>query len=781
MKPINSINNKIKVLLVEDVQADRIMIAKAIINAGYNSDLKFAENIDDALTLAFAHNFDCILLDYFYSTSGNGLDFIKTYQARGGQAPIVIITSHNDLNLAVETMKSGASDYISKQDLTGDSIVKSFNYLLRLKAAEESRLAAERALMESEMRMKSIIDRSPVIVFTIDSGGYFRLFKGRGVASINIKQQQIIGRNIQDIGHLIPVRYSDYREALLGKELMHRVEVNNHFFDVNYIPVCDHLGKITSMMGVAIDITDFKRNEVELKNTIEVTETESKIKQQFLANMRHEKRTPIHGILCQSDFILKTTLNTDQRKYLNLIKQSADNLLVIVNDVLDLSKIQADKMSFEEIPFNLLESLQSTIATLLPKAQEKGIDLKLEIGKNVFTELTGDPVRLSQIINNLVGNAIKFTEKGKVLVNVNNKEENENYSLLEFKVIDTGIGIPSQFLPEIFESFTQAGNDVSRKYGGTGLGLAIAKQLVEQQNGTITVQSKINEGTVFTFNIPYKVNRATKKINEIRIPRMMNETTTKKLNILVAEDNDINRFIIKKMIDDWGYNHEFATTGVEVIEKLSKSHFDLILMDVEMPEMNGYQATELIRKEMPATKNLIPIIAMTGHAMNGEKEKCLKAGMNDYISKPFQGDELRKKIIDCAELNSKKEMPKLNPSFQNEKRYTNLNFLLEISDGNDTFFKEFITLFLNSAPVAINDLETSLMKKDWEMMRQVAHKIKPSFNYVGLTELNKIAARIEDLAKKQSNLDELPSLINTIKNTCEIAYQELKQEIKIAA
>ena len=493
---------KIKLLLVEDVQADRIMITRAIQQAGFDAEMKFAENIDDALTLAFAHSFDCILLDYYYPTSGNGIDFIKTYQARNGIAPIVIVTSHNELALAVETMKSGASDYISKQDLSVEQIIKSFNYILRLKSAEESRQSAERALMESELRMKNIIERSPVIVFTIDGGGFFKLFKGQGAAHINVKPEEIIGHNIQDVSHKIPMRYDDYKIALAGKELVYRVEVNNIFFDVNYIPVHNAAGKIISMMGGAIDITDFKRNEEALQNTIELTESASKVKEQFLANISHELRTPIHGISCLTDFVLKTNLTADQRKYLDLVQRSADNLLVIVNDILDLSKIQADRMTFEEISFDFADTIQTSIASFSPIVAEKNIALDLTIHENVPSTVNGDPVRLTQIINNLVGNAIKFTEQGSVHLFIQCKQENDEYAMLEFEVKDTGIGMPTHVLPTIFESFQQAGSDINRKYGGTGLGLTISKKLIEQQNGNITVQSKINEGTTFTFNIP---------------------------------------------------------------------------------------------------------------------------------------------------------------------------------------------------------------------------------------------------------------------------------------
>lgn len=767
---------KINVLLVEDVQSDRLMIAKAISNTGFNCEMKFAENIDDALTLSFLHHFDCIFLDYYFPTNGSGLDFIKTYQSRGGQSPVVIITSHTDIHLAVETMKSGASDYLCKQDITSEQVAKSIRYLIKLREANECRAIAERALRQSELQMKSIIERSPVIVFSIDNAGFFKMFKGQGATDINVIPQQIIGCNIQDIDHLIPVRYNDYCDAIAGKKMNHRAEIRNRFYDVNFIPSDNGSGKSSSMMGVAIDITDFKRQEVELLNTLEMTEDEARMKEQFLANMSHELRTPIHGIICLTDFVLKTDLTEDQQHYLELAKKSADSLLIIVNDILDLSKIRADKLHFEEIQFDLTETIEMSASAFKPAAIEKNLELKINISENVPASVTGDAYRLTQIINNLVGNAIKFTEKGSVSMNVHCKEKNEQYSLMQFEICDTGIGIPSHVLPSIFQSFSQAGNDITRKYGGTGLGLAITKQLVEQQNGNISVQSKVGEGSAFTFSIPYKTFSEAKQVNTTTTISGMNNTNTKKLNILVAEDNDINRFIIKKMIDDWGYNYEFAMTGAEVTVKASDHSYDIILMDVEMPEMNGYDATTFIRNNLPQGKNNIPIIAMTGHAMNGEKEKCIEAGMTDYISKPFQPDDLHNKILDCVENFSTTAMTN-TPVSEIAQRCINLDFLTEISDGNEAFFNDFIHLFLKNAPLSITDMEQAFKNKEWETLRQAAHKIKPSLNYVGLKEISKAAARVEEFAKKMMQLDEIPALLNVIRTTCEMAYEELRQEL----
>lgn len=767
---------KLNILLVEDEPADRMMISKAVNDSGFDVDIKFSENVEDALTMTSIHSFDCILLDYYFSNTSNGFEFIKAFRTRGGDAPIIMVTSYNEPALVVESMKMGVADYIAKKDISPESMAKSFHYILRLREAEANRVLAEKALLESELRLKTIVDRSPVIVFTIDGNGYFKLFKGRGVSVLSIGPENIIGHNIKDIWHHLPITLTDYQTAIQGIRYNCQAEVNKHHFEINFIPVINHNQKITSMMGVAIDITDYKKNEEELLNTIEITEAAARIKEQFLANMSHEIRTPIHGIISLINFVNKTQVNSDQKKYLDLINRSADNLLSIVNDILDLSKIEAGKMNIEEIPFDFNETVNSCIETLSVKANEKNLSIHLHIDKSVPQCVTGDPVRLVQVLNNLVGNAVKFTDKGQINVDCSVTASNEECSVVQVIVKDSGIGIAASKLPYIFESFTQAGTDVARKYGGTGLGLTIAKKLIEQQDGSIHADSTVNEGTTFTFTIPYKISHTinnTMTVNKTPLQNMSH------LHILIAEDNDINRFIIEKMIVDSGARLTFATSGEETVRAVSREEFDIILMDIEMPGMNGYQATEIIRNELKM--KTIPIIAMTGHAMAGEKNKCIESGMTDYISKPFQSADLAMLITKWTNQNSEAAASSENENTEAQMQnttYTNLGFLREISDGNETFFKEFIQLFLASAPQSIADMEKWYAESNWENLRQVSHKIKPSFNYIGLKELNQAAARIEECSKKQDNIDEIKPLIDKIKTICKAAFVELEMEIK---
>lgn len=780
----------IKVQIIEDYQQDISILENAIKQSGLEIDITVSRTIEEAIEVTSKNNFDCIFLDYYFPKQ-NGSDFLRYYSSKNKSGNIIMVTSQEDVHMAVECMKLGASDFLTKNQITPASIGKSLRYVLKIKEAREDAERAEAALLESEFKLKNIIAKSPIILFNIDKTGKITLFRGKAAFNLSIKPEAVIDRNLSEFTNELPIRREDFNKACTTNETNYKTAVNGHHFDVNYIPIRNEDKQINGMMGVAIDITSFIKNEEELMNTIEVKEGSAKIKEQFLANMSHEIRTPIHGIISLTQFVLNTSISEEQKKYLDLIRKSADTLLVIVNDILDLSKIDSGKLVFEETPFSIKDTLQTAVASFIPKTTEKNIELKTEVSKNLPDTLAGDPVRLTQIINNLLGNAVKFTDKGSVRIVVNTLEQNSTHIVLEFRISDTGIGIPAHKIDSIFESFTQAGDDITRKYGGTGLGLTITKQLIERQNGTIHVESIANEGTTFIFHIPYKIciennqEIVKEKKNIIHLPS--------ELKVLIAEDHDINRFIIEKMFKEWGLTPTFAITGVEAVKAAKEQIFDVILMDIEMPDMNGYRATEIIRAELPYPNNTVPIIAMTGHAMAGEKEKCIGIGMNDYLSKPFKPEDLKQRIADLtgksvinntpdeqaqSAVTAAKETAPIAETSVGSRPLINLDFLKEISENNDQFFIEFIQMFLQNTPASISEIENAISNQNWEAIRQAAHKMKPSFNYVGLKELSGISAKIEDLAKRNEDMEMIKTNIEQIKKVCEIAYTELEHEIK---
>ncbi len=766
----------IKILIVDDDEVDRKMIIRALKLSGFGADVSVATDIESGETLAKNIKFDCIFLDYNLPGS-NGFQFLDNHISGENTTPVIMVTSIGDEKLAVESIKKGAFDYVPKNNITPEYITQLLRNALQSTRRKNQFNTSENTDISSGNQLESVISKTPLILFSLDQTGIFTLFKGRGIENLEIQPDKIVGKSIFETGTNIPIQVKEYTNALQGNSACSHIKVNDCHYEVHFLPVFDNNKCIVTMNGVAMDITLVKKNQEELQSLLSSAEETQKIKEQFLANMSHEIRTPIHGILSLSEILLKTRLDDEQSRYLAAIKKSADNLLVIINDILDLSKIEAQKMTFENVRFNLRETVNMVCEMFKPKAIEKNIELKINIDESLPAFLSGDQVRLSQVLNNLAGNAIKFTDKGIVKLEVSSGEINEKYCLVNFKISDTGIGIPQHKLNSIFDSFTQAGDEITRKYGGTGLGLSICKKLIELQGGRISVESKINEGSVFTFSLSFENIGAdvTTKAGD----KILNEKYTgRPIKILVVEDNDINRLVISTIAKDWGFILENAVNGSQAIDKVSENNYDLILMDIEMPGMNGYETTNYIRKNLSASKSNIPILAMTAHANTEEKEKCFHAGMNDYISKPFETAEFKNKIIALISTSVQgNETGVTKEELLPAQKCINLNYLREISENNESFFKDFINLFLKNAPVSISEMEAALQQNDWEKLRQSAHKIKPSLSYLGMKEIHLAAVSIEENAKKQINLTEIPALLSKIKTTCKKAFAELEQEL----
>lgn len=389
---------------------------------------------------------------------------------------------------------------------------------------------------------------------------------------------------------------------------------------------------------------DEKRKKAEQDMLIAKLEAEKakKIQEQFLANMSHEIRTPINGVIGMTQLINVTQLTEEQREYVDLINESASNLLVIINDILEITKMRASKIVLEEVNYSVRDTARMLTKIFGLKAVQKGIALNCEIAAEVPAVLCGDPVRLNQILTNLINNAIKFTEKGEVTLRISTRKEDKENITLKFDVQDTGIGIPEEKLESIFESFTQASNETTRKYGGTGLGLTISKQLIELQGGEISLLSTAGKGSTFSFYLPMK--RADETMLPVKATDMNAPSTLlNNRKILLAEDNLINQKVASTLLFKQGALVDIANNGREVIEMLGKKEYHIVLMDIQMPEMDGYETTEFIRKSAAAF-NAIPIIALTASALSSEKSRCIECGMNDYLTKPFRAQELYEKI-----------------------------------------------------------------------------------------------------------------------------------------
>lgn len=429
--------------------------------------------------------------------------------------------------------------------------------------------------------------------------------------------------------------------------IMHNNKLKDVYFNFVYQPYLEADESISGITIIAYEVTDHHNVKAELieskcvaEHKTEVAEEALKFKQQFLANMSHEIRTPMNSIVGFTSVLLKTELNGKQKEYLDAIKKSGESLIILINDILDLAKVDAGKMIFSKKPFNLEECVLDIFCLLELKCQENNLEFTKTWDDSIPKTLLGDAVRLRQIILNLISNAIKFTPQGKINMSIRIVKEDTKEIALEFIVSDTGIGIPENRLSHIFNNFEQASDEISKEYGGTGLGLSIVKQLVELQGGSLFVESKVGEGSTFGFQMNFSKTNETIPAEPALILKTGNEM--KIIKVLVAEDIALNQMLIKLILADFGFECEIADNGKVVIEKLKESHYDIILMDLQMPEMNGFEATDYIRNTMNL---LIPIIALTADVTTIDIEKTKKVGMNDYISKPIDEELLYSKIM----------------------------------------------------------------------------------------------------------------------------------------
>ncbi len=473
-------------------------------------------------------------------------------------------------------------------------------------------------------------------------------------------------------------------------------------------------------------------------------EQSERFKQQFLANMSHELRTPMNAVMGMTHILLLKQPREDQLKYLNSVMRSSKNLLVILNEILDISKIEAGKMELEHTDLSLENVLEQVVATLGYRAEEKGIALITDCDPGIPPVLVGDPVRLQQILLNLTGNAIKFTEKGEVVLRVQLRNRKDSLCRLLFSVRDTGIGMTPEQTAVVFESFRQASSDTTRKYGGTGLGLSISKHLVTLFGGDISVESEPGKGSVFHFEIELGISTNTAVAGQETLsPDMLD--AMKGIRVLVAEDNQYNLIVATETLELKipEVRVTAALNGLEALEKCNTEQFDLILMDVHMPVMDGLEATRRIRE----TNKNIPILALTASVIKSEVQSCLDCGMTGWIPKPFRDSEFFGKIYNALHGNKEVllELPEeeATETMAPSAGMINLRFLEELTGGNRARIRKYIELYLESARTILPQIEANLAGGDYERLRRLVHTIKPQFRMVGLPHTGELAARIE--------------------------------------
>lgn len=652
--------NEIRILLVEDDDVDVLAFKRLLKKAGIQNKLTTFSYPKEAIIdyTANFNEYDCAFIDY-QLPGANGLTLLLALKEIHDEIPMVVLTSHGDEKIAVEMMKAGAFDYFPKSDLNVQKLKGLIDSTRRWLILNKEKYVIQHKLEEHQRFVNKVTKSSPNIIFVYDVIKKKNIYSNRNVyTELGYSEEQI-----EELGNGVfrKILHEDDKNKLdifLNKlcnsiediilEFEYRLkdaEGNwQWFLDRNSVFRRSPDGKPIELIGTSINITSRKKVEEELLEAKQLAENAVRIKSDFLSNMSHEIRTPMNAIMGLTEILMDSGFTGQDLENLKTIKLSADNLIVIINDILDYSKMDVGKVKVEPIDFLMEDQLNFIKKSIEKKVSAANINFVLTCESNVPAALVGDPYRLNQILLNLLSNAVKFTHKGKVELNISVLDQVEDGKLtLCFKVIDTGIGIPGDKLNSIFESFTQANIFTTRNYGGTGLGLAISQKLVELMGGKIKVESTEGIGSVFTVFIPFMITREISKT--IPQKRKFNKSL-KEINILVVEDQRINQMVIKQILNKWSNPHVIVSNGEEAIKMLGERDFDLVCMDLQMPVCDGYEATHRIRNKLVKVRDHnIPIIALSADALPETRKKVLDVGMNDYITKPPDLEELYKKII----------------------------------------------------------------------------------------------------------------------------------------
>lgn len=637
-------------------------------------------------------------------------------------------------------------------------IVKDITEKRRIES-ELKKIEAERE--EHQFRLQSILDNTPLMIFIKDLNGCYLLANKSYKDAFNFTSEQIIGKTDFDlVSEENAKRYKEIDEYVIREqknveveEMIEQAGVSKNLLIVKF-PLFDKNNTIYGISGIASDITERYLYGLHLIEARQKAEMAEQLQEQFLANMSHEIRTPMNGIIGMTNILLNTPMSNEQKDFVNIIKKSSDSLMVLINDILDLSKIKAGKLRIENIDFRLRETVEQTISTFRVLINDKGLKLRTSVDLSIPDSLTGDPHRLNQILNNLISNAIKFTAAGEISFEIKPINQSKNEIELLFSISDTGIGIPQEKLESIFESFSQAESGTSRKFGGSGLGLSITKKLIEMQNGSIEVKSIPEKGTEFNFTIKYAIPAHTvaKQYDNVK-QETLNEGGLAGKRVLVVEDNEANQKVIYHMLDKIGIDVDLADNGKVAIKLLEDGfQYDLVIMDLQMPEMDGFETTQYIRQNLKLT---IPIIAMTASALRNEKIRCMELGMNEYLNKPFvPADlfrELRRFLLKKEEVITANNHPEV---YTESKKLYSLNHLIELDDLD--CLCEVLHIFLESTPVLMNEINEAIGLKNWEEVYKKAHKLKSSIGVLQMGKLMSMVSKIESDAKEKKNLEEIP-------------------------
>lgn len=630
------------------------------------------------------------------------------------------------------------------------------------------RKQAEQAIRMKEEKYRNIIENMNLGLLELDTGECIQYANHSFCEMSGYALEELYGQRPGALfAALADHELVETKNELRKKGISDAYEIAVHnksgaqkWWLVSGAPRYDDSGQIVGSIGIHLDITEQKELEFKLNDVSEAAGQSARAKEAFLANMSHEIRTPLNAIMGMSRQLEKSFLDDKQRFFLNTINTATDHLLIVINDILDISKIEAGKLNLEHIGFNLEEVTRHACRVMQPRADEKGLQLNCDIDAGIAPVLLGDPHRLNQVLLNLMSNGIKFTETGAVEVRCQLKEQRPGTQVLDIIVKDTGIGMDQEFLAKLFEKFTQEDRTTARKYGGTGLGMSISRQLVELMSGQIAVESAKGNGTTILLNIPFETGTPADlpgKRHSVADTRLL---TGK--NVLLVEDNEMNRLVVTTILEGYGVVLAEAVNGADAIARLKQQPFDLVLMDVQMPVMSGLEATTIIRNEL---KLNIPIIALTANAIKGESQRCLAAGMNDFVSKPFEEEELLGKITE--QLDGRNNFGK-NAYHSNGRQEAGVPPLFslakieKIGNGDDSFTKKIISLFLQMMPASVATMQDAAATGNWELIRKTAHKIKPTIESMDIFSLFPVIQALEHIPEENIAREQVISEISKL-------------------
>lgn len=726
----------VRVLLIEDNPGDaravRVMLTS---RPGPWFQFESAERLSSGLKQLAQSNIDVILLDLGLPDS-DGLATLERIQSAAPAVPVVVFSGIDDEDLAVEAVHAGAQDYLVKGSASREVLTRSLRYAIERKRVQLEQKQVEERLRQSEEQFRALLESAPDAMVIVDDEDKITLVNAQAERLFDYSRLELVGQTVEILRP---------RSRPMGNEMV----LTGLRKDGTEVPIEVSVSPIhtTSRYWMAVSIRDVtERRLAQQQLVIERRRAEeaNRSKSAFLATMSHEIRSPMNSILGMSELLWESDLNSEQRQYVEIFRRAGSNLLTLIDDILDLSKIEAGHLELERISFKVEDVVSQAIELVTERASKKGLSLSSTIAPGILTDLVGDPSRLRQVLINLLGNSVKFTERGEVVLAVR-ACESAAPGELRFDVSDTGIGITPEKLQMIFEDFTQADSSTTRRYGGTGLGLGISRRIVEGMGGELAVTSTAGIGSTFTFTIKFEPGSQSPTLDhpilgDLQVPRAQAEADSSTgapngLRILIAEDSADNCVLLKSYLRGVPYDLTFVEDGNSALEEFQRTRFDLVLMDMQMPVMDGLTATRALRAfEQQLGLAAVPIVALTANAGKEDVEASRLAGCNAHLSKPISKRMLLKAIEEHG-----KPIEAGAPAANG----TGGRIQIHIPEG----LEELVPAYLDSRKRELPLLTEYLAAEDFEHVRVLAHNLKGTGTSYGFDELTVLGTALEKSAK----------------------------------